>query len=237
MDSISGAEVAARLGTSIPRVVRAAERLGMRRGPGRLSLTQAQYEELRDELGATPRIGELTPTEVKVLAALRRAPLGLVSARAVASRAGVSPTAASSALRSLQQQELVYRKSAMLALGRAREAEVWHANVLHPDWSEIAGRLGDVRPPKRRPSPERGSRTRVPARLRHLFWNVDPVQMDTRRAGPFIARRLLRSDDPEGLTWGAIHLKPSDWREAARGRGLDPKVRAMAENLARHGRG
>ncbi len=236
MDSISGAEVAAGLGTSIPRVVRAAERLGMRTAPGRLSLTQAQYEELRDELGTTPQIGGLSPTEVKVLAALRRAPLGLVSARAVASRAAVSPTAASGALRSLERRELVYRRKAMLALGRAREAELWHANVLHPDWSGIAGRLDDVRPPRRRPSRKKANRDRVPARLRHLFWNVDPTQLDTARSGAFVARRLLRSDDPEGLAWGVAHLKPSDWREAARARGLDPRVRAMAENLARHGR-
>jgi DNA-binding transcriptional ArsR family regulator len=236
MDSMSGSEVARRLGTSVPRVARAAERLGMRTAPGRLSLTQAQYEELRDELGATPRIDGLSPTEVKALAALRLAPLGLVSARAVASRAGLSPTAASGALRSLERRGLVYRKKETIALGRAREAEPWHANVLHPDWSEIAERLDGVRPPRRRPTGARAGRDRVPPRLRHLFWNVDPAQFDTARAGAFIARRLLRSDDPEGLAWGASHLKPSDWREGARARGLDPRVRAMAENLARYGR-
>jgi DNA-binding MarR family transcriptional regulator len=236
MDSISGAEAAARLETSIPRVVRAAERLGLRTASGRLSLTQAQYEELRDELGTTPRIGGLSPTEVKVLAALRRAPLGLVSARAAASRAGLSPTAASRALRGLERRKLAYRRRAALALGRARETELWHANVLDPRWSQIAEGLDGVRPAKRRPTPKEADRDRVPARLRHLFWNVDPAQLDTSRAGAFIARRLLRSDDPEGLAWGVAHLKPSDWREGARARGLDPRVRAMAENLARYGR-
>jgi MarR family len=232
MDGISASASAAKLGTSIPRVMRAAERLGIRTSPGRLSLSKAEYERLGAELGRTPPIGGLSPTEVKVLAALRRAPLGLVSARAVASRAGVSPTAASRALRDLGKSKLAHRRGAVLPLGRAREASLWHANVLHPRWIEIAGRLDEVRPPRLRdPHPKEG-RDRVPARLGHLFWNVDPAQLDTGRAGGFIARRLLRSDDPEGLAWGATHLRPSDWRKGARARGLDPRLRATAENLA-----
>ena len=75
----------------------------------------------------------------------------------------------------------------------------------------------------------------MPPRLRHLFWNVSPAQLDVGVAGPSIARRLLRTEDPEGLAWGAEQLKPSDWRESARARGLDPGVRAMAENLAGRG--
>lgn len=236
MDSISASAAAARLGTSIPRVMRAAERLGTRTSPGRLSLSKAQYDRLGEELGRTPPISGLSPTEVKVLAALRRAPLGLVSARAVASRAGVSPTAASRALRDLGKSMLVYRREAMLPLGRAREASLWHANVLHPRWLEIAGRLDEVRAPMPRTPPPREGRDCVPARLGHLFWNVDPAQLDTGRAGGFIARRLLRSDDPEGLAWGATHLRPSDWRKGARARGLDPRLRAMAENLAAYQR-
>lgn len=205
----------------------------MRSSPGRLALTSRQFGLLRDELGSTPRIEGLSPTEVKMLAALRRAPLGLVSARAVASRAGVSPTAASRALRSLEKQGLANREQRLLALGRARTVELWHANVLHPRWNVLAESLRHVQPPKRS-SHKAPQDSRVPARLRHLFWNVSPSQLDARRAGPFIARRLLRTQDAEGLAWGAVHLKPGDWREGARARGLDPKVRALAENLARH---
>jgi hypothetical protein len=233
MDSISGAEAAARLGTSTPRIARAADRLGIRNSPGRLSLTAHQFEQLRDELGTAVPIEGLSATEVKVLAALQRAPLGMVSARAVGSRAGVSPTAASHALRSLVKRGLARREERMLALGRARNVDLWHANLQHPHWTELAGRLRRVSPPKQSPH-KVGSTGQVPNRLRHLFWNVDPSQLNTHRAGPFIARRLLRTEDPEGLAWGATHLKPSDWREGARARGLDPKVRALAENLARH---
>ncbi len=202
---------------------------------GRLALSPGQFERLQAELGTTPRIEGFTPTEVKVLATLRRAPLGLVSVRAAASRGGVSPTAASRALHDLELRGLVYRKRTMLALGRAQSVELWHANVLHPRWSELAESLRRVQPSKRS-SRRRGHDSRVPIRLRHLFWNVSPTQLDTRHAGPFIAQRLLRTLDPEGLAWGATHLKPSDWREGAKARGLDKSVRALAENLAAHGR-
>jgi hypothetical protein len=37
-------------------------------------------------------------------------------------------------------------KRRMLALGRARAVELWHANVLHPEWSKLAGILANVRP-------------------------------------------------------------------------------------------
>ena len=233
MDTIFGARAAAELGTSIPRVVRAAERLGIRHAgdTGRLALSPSQFRKLREELGVTPRIEGLTPTEVKVLAALQDAPLGLVSARAVASRAGISPTAASRALLGLEKQNLVYRQREMLALGRARSVELWRANLLHRWWSELAESLRRVQPPKP-PSESPQTGDKVPPRLRHLFWNVSPSQMDVCDAGPFIARRLLRTQDPEGLAWGATHLRPSDWREGARARGLDKNVRAMAENLA-----
>jgi DNA-binding transcriptional ArsR family regulator len=205
----------------------------MRSSPGRLALTDEQYESLRDELGSTPRIEGLSPTEVKVLAALRKAPLGLVSARAAASRARVSPTAASHALRSLEEQDLARRERRMLALGRARAVELWRANVLHPRWSLLAESLRRVQLPAKQ-SRRTARNARVPGRLRHLFWNAGPSQLDAQRAGPFIARRLLRTQDLDGLAWGAAHLESSDWREGARARGLDPKTRALAANLARH---
>jgi MarR family len=234
MDGISGAEAASRLGTSIPRVARAASRLGFRSGSGRLSLTPEQYKALKAELGVIPKIEGLSTPEAKVLAALRLAPFGLVSARAVASRAGVSPTTASRTLQELARRNLVRREQRMMALGRARAVEVWHANIQHPDWTELAKGLAKAQPPVK--SARRTPRgKRVPPRLRHLFWNVSPTQLDIDAAGPSIARRLLRTEDPEGLAWGVEQLKPGDWREGARARGLDPGVRAMAENLAGHG--
>jgi hypothetical protein len=236
MDSISATQAANDLGTSVPRVLRAAGRLRLRTQPGRLDLSPSQYRKLKRELGVTPRVPGLSRTEVKVLAALKRAPFGLVSARAVSSRAGISPTAASRALTSLKSKRLARHDPAVVALGRARKVELWRANVLHPRWSELTGSIDRVEFPHRPSSESPRRSSRVPARLRHIFWNVDPSELDSEDAGPLIARRLLRSEDPEGLAWGATHLDGKDWREAARARGLDPAVRAMALNLANHGR-
>jgi hypothetical protein len=73
----------------------------------------------------------------------------------------------------------------------------------------------------------------VPSRLLHLFWNTAPSQLDVERGGPYIARRLLRTLDPEGLSWGARNLPAAAWREGAKARGLALDVRVLAENLAR----
>jgi hypothetical protein len=72
----------------------------------------------------------------------------------------------------------------------------------------------------------------VPGRLRHLFWNTAESQLDVSRAGAYIARRLLQTMDLQGLAWGAQALGPADWERAARARGLDPKVKTLARNLA-----
>lgn len=201
---------------------------------GRYAITPSQAKRLRRELGRTQDVDGLTPSEVAVLAALRGAPLGLVSARAVARRGRLSPTAAARALRSLLAKDLVVRASETIAAGRAREAEVWHANHGHPRWHELEPVLGRVEPPEtddRTPAGER-----VPKRLRHLFWNTAESQLDTARAGPYIARRLLRTLDLQGLAWGAGALSPEDWRQGARARGLDSDVRKLALNLAESAR-
>lgn len=232
MDTISGASLARELGTSVPRVTRAVKRLGMgvRQPGGRLSLTRHQADRVRRELGVTPQAAGLTRSETLVLAALRSAPFGLVSARAVARRSGVSPTTAGRALRSLHEMGLVTRTSETLAAGTARSAEVWRTNIRHPRWPELDPTLHRVEPPQR--SQPRERERRVPRRLRHLFWNTAESQLDVDRAGAYIARRLLRTMDIDGLAWGARALSRADWEEAAKARGLDAKTRQLARNLA-----
>jgi DNA-binding MarR family transcriptional regulator len=226
----SAAEVARRLGTSIPRVKRAIERLGLvvEGGPrGRVRLSDRQIERVREALGARATSHGLTTTQVSVLAALSRAPLGLVSARAVARRACLSPTATGRALDVLRHSGLVRAQPTTVAAGRAREVELlepsWDAR-----WSQLAPTLSRVRPGQR---PVAGA-DRVPERLRHLFWNTAPEQLDVQRAGGSIARRLLRRGDLEGLAWGAAHLRAHDWEHGATARGLDARTRRMAQNLA-----
>lgn len=230
MDTCSAADVARSLNTTVPRVVRAAKRLGLksRRSDGRWSLTPAMVDRLTAELGSTPRIPGLSAVEVKVLAALSRAPFGLASARVVAGQAGVSPTAASAAIRSLEGKRLAYRERTTIAAGRARDVDLVHANRLAPDWLELVPQLAATRPPE----PPVRPATRVPPRLTHLFWNTAPTQLEVGKAGAYIARRLLTTGDLEGLGWGASHLAAEDWRQAARARGLDRRTRALALNLA-----
>jgi len=232
MDTLSASEAARRLGTSLPRVLRAVDRLGLgvdRRAGGRVQLSESQLERLRSELGVVSPVDGLSRVETQVLAALARAPRGLAGSRAVARRAGVSPTAAAGAVRSLAERGLVRRGREWVAAGRAREVELIRANVTAPAWSELAPRLAAVRPPV-----ERGSRrpARLPSRLRHVFWNADPDQLDVAVDGPYIAQRLLTSGDLDGLAWGARALAADDWKKAGRNRGLSAEQKALARNLA-----
>lgn len=225
---MSASAVAVELGASLPRVVRAARRLGLdsRKGAGRLALTPQQLERLRGELGVAVRVPGLSPMQAATLAALARAPLGLPSARAVAACAGISPTAASRAIESLATQGLVRREPTLLAAGRARRVVMLHANRHHPRYCELAPALRRVLPPRR------AREHTVPRRLAHLFWNTHPAQLEVSHGGPYIARRLLRTLDPDGLGWGARNLRGEDWRAGAEARGLEPAVKALALNLA-----
>lgn len=234
MDSafpISAAEAGRRLGTTVPRVKRALDRLDLRvehgRG-GRVSIGPVAFRRLQAELGAAGALAGFSRVETAVLAALDGAPFGLVSTRAVARRAGVSPTSAGQAIERLAGEGLIDRAPVHVAAGRARRVDLITARRSSPRWRKLAPALGRVEPRRRR---LRADDT-VPPRLRHLFWNVAPSQLDVRRAGGPIARRLLQTGDPEGLAWGAANLSAADWKHGAATRGLDPRSRRLARNLA-----
>lgn len=233
MDTLSAGEAARRLSTSVPRVQRAIGRLGLdvaRRPGGRVRLSERQLEQLRAELGVVPRVDGLSRVETRVLAALARAPRGLVSVRAVARRAGVSPTAAAAAVRSLSGRGLVRKEREWLASGRARELELIRAEVTAADWPELAPQLAAVRLPA---GPAEPRPTRLPTWLSHLFWNAVPSRIDVRTQGEYLAERLLSTGDLDGLAWGLRALTRADWEQAARNRGLTVRQRALAHNLAR----
>ncbi|MDQ3760750.1 MAG: hypothetical protein M3460_03370 [Actinomycetota bacterium] len=85
MDRWSAASVARELGTNVPRLMRAGDRLGLHpsRSPGgHQRFDSGDVARLATELGVTPKIGGLRRTQVQVLATLARAPLGLRSRRA-----------------------------------------------------------------------------------------------------------------------------------------------------------
>jgi len=232
MDALVSASQAARqLGTSVPRITRAIQtlKLDVARDPGgRLRLRPRELTQLKRHLGSTPPVSGLSRTEVKTLAALARAPRGLVSDRAVAARAGASPTAAGRALRSLVELGLVSHEPQVIAAGSAREFPVYRLKASNPDWLAIAQVVLRTTPVPDQPPRAK----RVPPRLHHLFWNTAPGQLDVATHGGYIARRLLTSGDGEGLAWGRAHLASSDWKHAAKARGLEPDQRALAHNLA-----
>jgi DNA-binding transcriptional ArsR family regulator len=231
MDTYSATAVARALGTTTPRVLRAVDRLGIavsRTPGGVLALTPAQVDALAIDLGhAVPR--GLTRVQARVLAALSRSPQGLASIRAVARRAGASPTSAGHALRVLTTAGLVRSEVQILALGKATAVQVYFAVVDHPRWHELATDLAAVTLPPLRRKPAKV----VPYYLRHLFWNTAESQLNVLTSAPYIAKRLLTSGDLNGLAWGAIHLPPEAWELAAQARGLPPRDRALALNLAR----
>lgn len=235
MDRLFATDLARELGTSVPRVTRAAKRLGLdaRQSNGRFAFDRNAADRMRDALGVTPRVVGLSNSELAVLAALRSAPFGLESARAVARRGNLSPTAAGHALDALVRAGLVERTTQTIAAGRARDAAIWRANTRHPRWSSLDPLLERVERPASYDHGRRDrGRGRVPARLRHLFWNSAPAQLDVERGAPYIARRLLRTMDVQGLAWGAQAIAPEAWERAAQARGLDPDVRRLAHNLA-----
>lgn len=233
--SFSAADVARELGTSVPRVIRAAKRLGFdtrastderRRSTGRLHLTAAQTQRLYARLGCNAQVDGLSLTETAALAALARSPFGLPSARSVARAAGLSPTSTARAVASLTDQGLVIGEDTTLVSGRARTVHLLRANRRHPRYRTLTAAFAKVEPP------EAQREEHVPAALKHLFWNTSPSQLEVAHGGEYIARRLLRTLDPAGLAWGARNLDAAHWRVAARARGLEPSVRALAENLA-----
>lgn len=231
MDTRSAASVARELGTNVHRLMRAVERLRLcpkRTAHGTLRLTSDDVTHLRGDLGVVRSVPGLRRSQVQVLAALSRAPLGMRSARAVARAAGLSPTAAGRALRDLEDLGLVELCREILAEGRAREVEVIRANVLHPRWPALARQLVLVRPPRM----SRPAGPQVPAAVAHVFWNAPVGEIDVHMHGPYIARRVLLDGDTQALAWAANVLSGADWRAAARTRGLDPPHRALAVNLA-----
>lgn len=240
MDTYSAAEAARRLGTSAPRVLRAIRRLGLEE-PGRAAgsavrLRPDQFARLAAELGDVRPPAGLSRSEAKVLAALARSPRGLASVRAVARRSGVSPTTAGHCLERLSRDGLATSATEIIAAGRARHARIFRANVTSPQWPQIAPRLARISLPAPGDTGDAGPAVTVPYYLRHLFWNTAPSQLKVASAAPNIARRLISVGDPDGLAWGVRFLPPEAWEHASRTRGLAPRSRQLARNIARRGR-
>lgn len=234
MDRIlTTSEAARELGTSVPRILRAARRglvASVRRGT-RTLLTAQSVEELRRRWGWTPPHDELTREELLVLAALSRRPRGVRSARQVARHAGISPTTASATLRHLADRGLVERSTVTEVAGAVRDVQVWYIRWDDQPWQRVASEVGRVILPTSTTVRDRDAR--VPPRLAHVFWNTDVRDLTVDDHAVLIASRILRSADPEALAWMTRNLPPDAIARATRQRGLDRRSAALGRVLAR----
>jgi len=231
MDTHSLGSVAELLHTSVPRVRRSVDALGItpQRGPRGLVLTEAQVSTIRGRLGVAPRVDGLTREDLFVLAALNRRPLGLRSVRAIARASSVSPTTAGKVVSRLMGMGLVVARPVRVLEGVVVDVTVFEVARSSARWLSIAREVRRVvlpLMPKPRPA------TRVPKRLWHLFWNGEPARIRLPADEDYVASRLLLSDDPQAIAWGATRLRPRAISQAAGLRGLSSRERSTLQHLA-----
>ncbi len=224
MDTYSISMVARDLGVGRATVRRAQQRLGLPTGavdPDGLALLQI-------DLGTVFLIPGVSRESMLILAALALHPLGLRSVRAVARSAGVSSTTATRCLPILSALGLVERREEMVAEGRAVSVHMWFANVASAQWLRVDRAVRHTILPAARPG---RAVVEIPQRMRHLFWNA-PARLRIGGNEAYIAGRVLTASDPQGVAWASERLPRSAWLFAAGARGLSPRQRALAENLA-----
>lgn len=236
MNTRSPQQVATLLGISRGRVLATARRLGVGSQMGnRVRFSDVETAEIRRETGVVFPVDGLSRSEGLLLAALSRRPLGLVSARAASRAAGISPATAVAAIASLERAGLVRRGDLVVPFnGKAATMKTMRANVRHSQWSTMLPQLNKIVLPHR----ERGdghNSGRLPASVRHAFWNVDDAtyrSLTVHEHAAFIASRALSTQDPNLLAFAASTVNQAGWEKAAKARGLSPELRDTAHNLA-----
>ena len=250
--TLSTLQLAERLGISLPRVHRLLDREGVAKAAGRgraREVPAAVVERVIRKVGAVPiRIKGLSRTDMQVLAAITRTPLGMESHRAVARKAGVSPTAAGESLRRLSSRHFVERIQRREVRGVPRDLRLWVADYGSDAWNrETLAATAKVVLPTRNAGPAAAqasasdsrlrsasgsSPRRVPRRFDHLFWNVNPRKLDPTGDSDFIAARLMGADDPSAWNWATANLPKQSLLNAARMRGVPSDRRSLIINLA-----
>ncbi|SDZ02360.1 MarR family transcriptional regulator [Herbiconiux ginsengi] len=223
-------QMARELGVSLPTVHRALDALGVPH-PGRghtRRIPDGASERLLAAHGSAPQ-HETPASELRVLAALSRAPLGLPSARSVAVQGGLSPTTATRALRALEARRLVTRVPSEIASGRAKRELRWKTDTAV--WPEELRRA--VRR-TRLPRPQEAARAPLPRSLRHLFWNADASKLTPEADGSYMAGRLLEAPDIRAWRWALANISPTDIQTAMSRRGVNPRTKALVENWSHH---
>lgn len=222
--SLYARDVAVRLGVSVATVLRWCRKGTVpadKGADGRWTIPAAELAGLAQRHGSVPAPlpQGLDRQDALVLAALVRAPRGLVSARAVAAVTGLSPTTASGRLkRHLDAGYAVLRTEPRSIRGRARNTEVWYANLDDVRLVGLLGYLHRITLPAFDPGPVPSA---LPDHLWHLFWNADPAAIDPRHDGAAIAHRAITAQDVEAIAWVVTTL-PTEAISAALGyRGAD----------------
>ena len=116
--------------------------------------------------------------------------------------------------------------------GAVKEVELWEINWSSPAWRSVESDVRGTVLPARVAADHASSFP--PKYLDHLFWNVDRSSLNLDSDGAFIALRVLGSLDLQGLSWlasGAISKE--NLRRASRARGISPRQKDFALNLAR----
>ena len=235
---ITISEAAASLGTSVPRVTRAIESLGIapkRRAVGgqrpARTLSGAQLDRLRRRLGSSRPSERFSREELFILSAMNLSPYGFRSIRAAASAAGVSTTTASRGLARLIAEGLVSARTTMvLDSGRVMERVVYEANRNGEPWQRALGEITATQPPEPAQAP---APTMVPRRFWHLFWNASPSRLPVAENADFIASRMLLSRDPKAVAWAALNLPANSIKRTAGLRHVSEHDRQWLLNLAR----
>lgn len=227
MDTVRTVELAERIGVSLPTVHALLDREGIARpGRGRERLVPRPVAE---RIIRQRAVGYST-TEISVLAALAASPLGLSSARRVAAKAGISPSAASATLARLTDRGLVKRqKRRTIWAGQARTETASVLDVGSQRWPEVRSAVRAAQLPERTVEPV----DRVPKAFWHLFWNAEPATLRVAKNGAYIARRMLNSNSMAAAQWALLHIAENDLQAAATGRGTQERTRALVENWLR----
>ncbi len=231
----STTQVANWLGVSVPSIHRAISRLGLEpcRGPkGHLRLSEKDARILLGDLGKVPKVDGFGREELFVLSVLLKRPFGLRSGRLVARLAGISPSTALKALNNLERRGMVEHRREVVAEGIVKEISVWILRV-SPYWmtDKIALDIRSTIPPA--PTFPMPKDTKVPRRFKHLFWNVDLAELNTKDHGPAIAIAILEQDNPHALAWAIHNLDPEAFAVAALPRrGFTPEMSALASHIA-----
>lgn len=227
--------LASRLGVSLPKAHRELDKIGAPKSSSGVprQVPQGAYTTISDSIGATPVIPKgLTREAILVLAAIAREPLGAVSARAIATKAGVSPTTASKIVQKLSREGLIEQRSRMEARGTAQLVTRWHLTSFR-DWPpEVADAVKKARLPKPKYTVARG---RLPSRFHHLFWSVDPNKLRLPDDAEYVAHRMLTSDSFEAIRWAITSLPKSAIDRALAIRGVDGPTRNLGHMAVHHG--